>query len=138
MEAWEVKVFPRHPADDPGEQCPAEEFLSTCPASVADTLIAIIDAVVESPPPQFTGGGRWDAMHGAMRGFYEARTRGPDRRLYRLFCTLERDVPGLERPSLVIICGLSKPNNATISDADYASVRRFGDEYRRRTPRSVV
>src|SRR5579884_1327991 len=42
----------------------------------------------------------WEAMHGAMRGFYEARTRGPDRRLYRLVCVLEREAPGIDRPSI--------------------------------------
>jgi hypothetical protein len=138
VEAWDVKIFQRHPDDDPNETCPAEDFLTACPDSVAADLIAIVDAVAESPPPQFTGGGMWEAMRGTMHGFYEARTRGPDRRLYRLFCILERDVPRLERPSIVVICGLSKPNNTAFSDADYARVRRLGDEYRRRVPRSVV
>ena len=80
----------------------------------------------------------WEAMHGSMRGFYEARTRGRDRRLYRLFCILERDAPGLDGPSIVVIGGLSKPVGTAFSDADYAEIRRLGDEYRRRSPRSVV
>ncbi len=80
----------------------------------------------------------WEAMHGNMRGFYEARTRGPDRRLYRLFCLLEQHAPGLARPSVVVITGLSKPHNTAFTEADYARVRRLGDEYRRRIPRSVV
>jgi hypothetical protein len=80
-EPWAVRVFQRHPDDDPDERCPSEDFLNTeCPDSVRDDLIAIIDAVAASPPPQFTGGGMWEAMHGQMSGFYEARTRGPDRR----------------------------------------------------------
>jgi hypothetical protein len=77
-------------------------------------------------------------MHGRMRGFYEVRTRGPDRRLYRLFCILEREAPGLNGPSIVIIGGLSKPNNSAFTDADYDEIRRLGDEYRRRSPRNVV
>ena len=83
-DAWEVVLFQRHPEDDPAQTCPAEEFLDRIPDSVARDLIAIIDAVVAAPPPQFTGGGMWEAMRGDMRGYYEARTRGPDRRLYRL------------------------------------------------------
>lgn len=138
MEPWDVKVFQRHRDDDPAESCPAEQFLDSCPDSVAADLIAIVDAVAAAPPPQFTGGGMWEAMHGSMRGFYEARTRGPDRRLYRLFCILERQVPGIARPAIVVITGLSKPNNRAFADADYAAVRRLGDEYRRRSPRSVV
>ena len=80
----------------------------------------------------------WEAMHGAMGGYYEARTRGPDRRLYRLFYLLERDAPGLERPSIIIICGMSKPHGSAFSQADYARVRALGDEHLRREPRSVV
>ena len=134
MEAWDVKVFQRRPDDDPRESCPTETFLQSCPASVAADLIAIVDAVAESPPPHFTGGGMWQAM----RGFYEARTRGPDRRLYRLFRILERAAPGLDRPSIVVICGLSKPRGTAFAEAEYEWVRRLGDEYRRRAPRSVV
>lgn len=80
----------------------------------------------------------WEAMHGPMRGFYEARTRGPDRRLYRLFCLLERDAPGLDGPTIVVIDGLSKRNSSAFTDAEYEQVRRLGEEYRRRVPRSVV
>ena len=138
MSAWDVKVFQRHPEDDPSESCPTEEFLDACPDSVAADLIAIVDAVAASPPPQFTGGGMWEAMRGTMRGFYEARTRGPDRRLYRLFWILERDAPGLDRPSIIVISGLSKPHGTAFTDADYERIRRLGEEYRRRVPRPVV
>jgi hypothetical protein len=137
VDAWSIKVFQRHPADDPTQRCPAEEFFRDCPDSVAADLFGIIEAVAAGPPPQFRGGPMWQAMHGAMKGYYEARTRGPDRRLYRLFCLLEREAPGLDEPSVVVICGLSKPQGSAFSDADYAQVRRLGDEYLRRTPRSV-
>jgi hypothetical protein len=137
-ERWDIKVFQRHSDDDPSETCPAEDFLLGCPGSVATDLIAIVDAVAASPPPQFTGGGMWEAMHGLMGGFFEARTRGPNRRLYRLYCLLERDAPGLERPAIIVVCGLSKPNARSFTDADYAFVRALGEEYRRHTPRNVV
>jgi hypothetical protein len=138
VDVWDIKLFQRHPEDDPARSCPAEEFLNECPDSVAADLIAIIDAVAAGPPPQFRGGGMWEVMHGTMKGYYEARTRGPDRRLYRLFCLLEREAPGLDRPTLVLICGLSKPHRSAFSEADYGRVRALGDEYRRRLPRSVV
>jgi hypothetical protein len=134
---WAVKLFARHRDDDQRESCPSAEFLRSCPKKVATELLATLDAVAESPPPQFTGGGMWEAMHGAMSGYFEARRRGPDRRLYRLFCVLERAAPGLDRPSIVVITGMSKPVGASFSDAEYASVRRLGDEYRGRTPRNV-
>ena len=103
-------MFRRHYDDDPREICPTEEFLDSCPPKVQSILLAIFQAVAAAPPPAFAGGGMWEAMHDEMAGYYEARTRGPDRRLYRLFCVLERDAPGLSRPSIVVISGLSKPN----------------------------
>ncbi|MCL4466728.1 MAG: hypothetical protein M1389_12020 [Chloroflexi bacterium] len=133
-----MKVFQRHRDDDPNESCPAQEFFSKIPDSVATDLFAIIDAVAESPPPQFSGGGMWEAMHGEMAGYYEARTRGPDRRLHRVFCFVEREAPGLDRPSVVVLTGLSKPVGKAVTKAYYAAVRRIGEEYRRRAPRSVV
>ncbi len=138
IESWDVKVFQRHRDDDPNENCPAEEFLNQIPDSVAADVFAIIDAVAASPPPQFAGGGMWEAMHGEMSGYYEARTRGPDRRLYRVFCILEREAPGLDRPSIVVLTGISKPVGTVVTKADYAAVRRLGEEYRRSVPRSVV
>lgn len=138
MSAWDIKLFQRHSNDDPNQSCPAEEFFDACPDSVAADLIAIVEAVAAGPPPQFRGGGMWEAMHGAMRGVYEARTRGPDRRLYRLFCLLEREAPGLDNPTVVLLCGLSKPHGTAFTDTDYAEVRALRDEYVRRIPRNLV
>ena len=135
---WAVKLFKRHKADDPAESCPARDFLTAAPKKTATQLIAIVDAVAASPPPKFTGGGMWEAMHGVMAGFFEARTRGPDRRLYRLFCILEQLAPGLDGPTIVVITGLSKPVGTGFSNAEYAQIRALGDEYRRRSPRSVI
>lgn len=137
-DAWAVRLYQRHQEDDGAESRPAADFLRSCPKKVAAKLLAIVDAVAASPPPQFTGGGMWEAMHGEMGGIYEARVRGPDRRLYRLFCLLDRDAPGLERPTVVVITGLAKPVGAAFTDADYARVRNLADEYRRRLPRRVA
>jgi hypothetical protein len=135
---WAVKVFIRHRDDDHQESCPTEAFLDTvCPESVKDDLIAIVDAVAASPPPQFTGGGMWKAMHGVMAGFYEVRTRGPDKLLYRLFCILENDGPGLGGPAIVVIDGLAKPVRTAVRPTDYDRVKALGDEYRSRTPRNA-
>lgn len=113
-------------------------FLDDCP--VAARLLAVVKAVADTPPPAFAGGGKWEAMHGEMSGFYEARCDGPGRHHYRLFCVLERDgaALGLGGPSVVIITGMAKPFWTTFSERDYAKVRALGDEYRARKPRSVL
>lgn len=88
----------------------------------------------------FSGGGKWEAMHGEMAGFYEVRADGPGRHHYRLFCVLDRNGAqvGLGGPSLVLIAGNDKPFRTTISKDDYEVVRRLGQEFLSRTPRSVA
>jgi hypothetical protein len=134
---WAIVFFQRHRDDDRGQSVPGADFLESCPTGVRADLVAIVKAVAEAPPMKFAGGGQWQAMHGDMAGYYEARTRGPRKRLYRLFGILERDASGLPGPSLVIITGMDKPNESAFSEADYRRVRRLGDEYRGRTPRSI-
>lgn len=68
---------------------PAEEFLDGCPANIEARFAAVLEAVRDAPPPQFSGGGYWEAMHGDMGGYYEIRLTGPGRRQYRLFCLLD-------------------------------------------------
>jgi hypothetical protein len=53
-----------------GRQHPAETFLDSCPTKVEATILAVLEAVRRAPPPQFSGGGKWEAMHGAMGGYY--------------------------------------------------------------------
>lgn len=135
---WAVKVFVRHRDDDPNESCPAEEFLlNVCPKGISDDIQAIVDAVAESPPPQFTGGGMWEAMHGDMAGFYEARTRGPGRMLYRLFCILEQNGPGLGGPAIVVIAGMAKKVGTAFTASEYAGIKSLRDEYYGRDPRNA-
>ncbi len=73
-------------------------------------------------------------------GFYEIRVDGPKRRHYRLFCLLERDGHGngLGGPSLVLITGMEKAFRTTFAKADYEAVRKLGNEYLARNPRSVA
>ena len=122
-------LFQRHPDDDPKERCPAEEFLNECPDTVAADFFSIIDDVAAAPPPRFSGGGMWEAMHGYMAGFYKARAMGPQKRLYRLYSILEHQAPGLPGPSIVLIAGQSKPNGTEFTKADYKRIRDLGDEY---------
>lgn len=69
---------------------PADDFLRGCPKKVRARLIATLDAVAEAPPPRFSGGGQWEAMHGDMGGYYEVRAQGPGREQFRLFCILRK------------------------------------------------
>ncbi len=102
-------------------------------------MIAVVQAVAAAPPPAFSGGGKWEAMHGFMAGFYEVRVDGPGRRHYRLFCMLDRDGArvGLGGPSLILITGKDKPFRTVLSKHDYEEVRRLGREFLSRVPRSV-
>lgn len=104
---------------------PADEFLNACPDKVEATILAVLDAVRRAPPPAFSGGGKWEAMHGTMGGFYEIRVTGPGRRQYRLFCRLENGTSeelaarGFAGPQIVAISGMSKQVGHLFSDADY-------------------
>jgi hypothetical protein len=135
-----VEFFKRHPKDDPSERVPGREFLQQIPERVAARMIVVLEAVAEAPPPSYSGGGYWEAMHDEMAGYYEVRVDGqPHRTHYRLFCLLERDGKsvGLDGPSVVLITGKRKPFRTVLSWEDYAEVRRLGDEFRARKPRRV-
>lgn len=136
--AWEIVFFQRHQDDDAATAVPGTTFLDQCPPGVVNQFQAILAAVVVEPPPRFAGSGQWEAMHGTMKGFYEARAKGPDARFYRLFCLLERDVPGRPVPALVVIDGRSKPRGTAISEGEYRKIARLRAEYRSRSPRSVT
>jgi hypothetical protein len=145
--SWGIEFFQRHPSEDPAGAIPGLVFLNSCPLKVRAKFDATLTAVADAPPPAFSGGGYWEAMHDEMAGFYEIRIDGPKRpsdkggapRHYRLFCVLERDGAkvGLAGPSLVVIAGLDKAYRTVLSASDYTGVRALGDEYRSRTPRSV-
>lgn len=49
-------------------------------------MVAVLHAVAEAPPPAYSGGGYWEAMHDDMSGYFEVRMDGPSRTHYRLFC----------------------------------------------------
>jgi len=95
---------------------PVLDFMEACPKKVRATLAAVLEAVRTAPPPAFSGGGKWEAMHGSMNGYYEARVTGPGRTHYRLFCILDNGTPeeleqrGFEGPQIAVINGLMKPH----------------------------
>lgn len=137
--AWGVVYFK---TKDGG--VPAEDFLDSCPAKVEARFYAVLEAVRDAPPPQFSGGGYWEAMHGDMGGFYEIRLTGPGRRQYRLFCVLDNaDSTGLRRrgldsPQIAVITGMVKDSGKKFSDRDYAKVRALEAQYSKTYPRSIA
>jgi hypothetical protein len=82
--AWDVVFY-----ETAAGAVPAADFLDACPAKVRGTILAVLDAVAAAPPPAFSGGGKWEAMHGSMAGYHEIRVTGPGREQFRLFCLLE-------------------------------------------------
>ena len=134
----EIAFFRRHREDDDGQPIPGREFLEACPPKVRATMRAILVAVATSPPKRFAGGGYWEAMKGEMSGWFEVRVNGPQRHHYRLFCRLDYEAIGREKPLLVVITGLDKPFRTVLSATDYAAVRALGDEYLARNPRSLA
>lgn len=123
---------------------PARRFLDDCPARGRAMFIAVLQTVREAPPPAFSGGGKWEAMHGTMAGYYEVRVTGPGRRHYRLFCLLDNGTAaelaerGFDRPQIAVINGMVKPSAALFSDRDYKKrVRALGDDYLSKLPRPV-
>ncbi len=129
-EPWLIHFFQRHPADDPGRAVPAQDFLDGLPTKVLAEMVAVFDAVAEAPPPAFSGGGKWVAMHGDMSGLYEVRVQGGGMN-HRLFF-LERDAVDLGGSSIVVIDGLSKPKRSAAKPKDYRRVLRMKAECSRR------
>jgi hypothetical protein len=138
--AWAVTFY----RSDAGT-VPAREFLTSCPTNVRRKLLVILEVVRVAPPPSFSGGGMWEAMHGTMNGYYEIRVTGPGRRHYRLYCILDNGTKselterGFDGPHIVVLNGLVKPNASLFSDGDYRRhVRKLGEHYRSTLPRPVA
>lgn len=138
--AWRIEYYEHH--DD---SIPAADFLDGCPAKIDAQFNAVLDAVAAAPPPRFSGGGKWEAMHGTMGGYYEIRLTGPGREQFRLFCLLENSDAaelrrrGLRSPSIVVINGMRKPHRTTFAERDYRKhVRVLGDLHRANVPRRIA
>jgi hypothetical protein len=128
---WKIHFFQRHEKDDSARGVPAIDFLDGVPPKVAAEIHAVLDAVAASPPPSFSGGGKWEAMHDDMAGYFEVRVQGGGMN-HRLFCVLERDAADLGGSSIVCLDGLSKPPRTAASPRDYRRVKRYGVEFQKR------
>jgi hypothetical protein len=138
--AWQIEYYEHEDGS-----VPAVDLLDGCPTKIEAQFNAVLDAVAAAPPPQFSGGGKWEAMHGSMGGYYEIRLTGPGREQFRLFCLLENAAPaelrrrGLKGPSIVVINGMRKPHRTTFTDRDYRKhVRVHGEEHLANVPRRLA
>jgi Txe/YoeB family toxin of Txe-Axe toxin-antitoxin module len=129
-EPWRIHFFQRPIDNDPGQSIPALDFLNHVSAKVAAEMQAVLEAVADAPPPSFSGGGKWEAMHGEMAGIYEIRVQGAGMN-HRLFCLLERNANDLGGPSIVVLGGLSKPKRSPANPKDYARIDASRDEFAR-------
>lgn len=137
----EVGFFKRHRDDDPAQSASSLNALLGFPTKVRARLLATLAAVAKAPPKRFAGGGQWEAMHGDMTGYFEARvtSKTPNGKWhYRLFCLLDYDAEGRTSPLLAVIDGAAKPYRTTLAKRRYAKVRELGAEYLRRNPRSLT
>jgi hypothetical protein len=129
-EPWRIHFFQRHAEDDRARAVPTIDFLDGLPDKIAAEIQAVLEAVAAAPPPTFSGGGKWEAMHDDMRGFYEVRVQGGGAN-HRLFCLLERNADDLGGPSLICLEGLSKPVRTAAKPRDYERVRQYAAEFRK-------
>jgi len=137
--AWEIIFYATADGSVPGA-----DFLDGCPRKVRGTILAVLDAVAATPPPAFSGGGKWEAMHGDMGGYYEIRITGPGREQFRVFCLLENadqdtlTARGLRKPAIAVITGMRKKTGTVFSERDYAKVRQLGSDYTAQRPRRIA
>lgn len=68
-------------------QKPAKRFLDGLEDPVAAEIIAVVLAVRDAPPLAFSGGGKWEAMHGEAPAWWKPNPRQVIRRtrLFSLF-----------------------------------------------------
>jgi hypothetical protein len=138
--AWQIEYYEHQDGTVPGA-----DFLDGCPTKIIAQFDAVLDAVADAPPPKFSGGGKWEAMHGTMGGYYEIRLTGPNREQFRLFCMLENGTPtelrqrGLKGPSIVVINGMRKPHRTLFTDRDYRKhIRTLGEHHLANIPRQLA
>ncbi len=137
--AWDIVFFMTNQ-----ESVPGADFLDSCPPKVRGTILAVLDAVAAAPPPSFSGGGKWETMHGNMGGYYEIRVTGPGREQFRLFCLLENadehilSARGLRGPAIAVITGMRKKTGTVFRERDYTKVRQLGSEHAAQNPRRIA
>ncbi len=115
---------------------PGREYIEGLPLKAKVKAKAVLVAVAAAPPKRFAGGGYWEAMHGEMTGWFEVRCDSRPSH-HRVFCRLDYEAIGRDKPLLVVIGGLTKAYGTTLSAADYQAIRELGAEYAAINPRSV-
>lgn len=133
VDDWQIEFF----KDPRSGRVPGREFLDEIPDEPAAELLATLKAVEGTRPPfAFRGGARWQAMHGDMSGWFEARDKHR-KLLYRLFVRLDREAPGLSHRTIVVVDGGAKPNETAFTEQFYAERRAQWEIYEQSNPRSV-
>jgi len=136
-EPWDIVYV-----QDVDGTAPGLDYLTRLPVKVRARVDAVLDAVAAAPPPSFSGGGFWEAMHAPMTDYHEVRVRGDipggAKMNFRVFCYLDRAGPGLPGPAIAIVAGITKPLRTAIAPADYADVKRIAERYRATSPRRIV
>jgi len=123
---------------------PAPGCPGGCPGSIDARFTAVLDAVAAAPPARFSGGGKREALHGSVGGWYEIRAAGPGREQLRLSCLLENGTGeelarrGLPRPAIAVMTGLRRPWRTVSAERDYQRVRDLGTEHQRNYPRRIA
>ncbi|WP_419922259.1 hypothetical protein [Candidatus Poriferisodalis sp.] len=126
---WNIHFFQR--ADETADRSgavPSQDFLDSLSINTRARFEAVLNAVAAAPPPNFSGGGYWHAMHGQMSGLYEVRIRA-DGQNHRLLCLLERRGDGLGGPSIVCLGGFSKRLRTGAHPREYRRIRSYRDEF---------
>ncbi|MEP7764539.1 hypothetical protein [Sanguibacter sp. 25GB23B1] len=117
---------------------PAQEFIDSCPETIRARIRETAITVAASPPNRFSGGGKWEAMHGAMSGWFEIRIDGtPSRTHYRVYCLLDYEAAGAVKPYLVLVDGRKKPFRTTLAPSEYDKVKLLGGRYLSSKDRSI-
>lgn len=107
---------------------PSLETFAAWPNKVAKKLLPVLAAVAEAPPTKFSGGGKWEAMHGVCTGMYEVRAKVNGRH-YRLFCVLDLKAENSDLPLLTVIDADSKPDGSAFPHSRYIDLSELRDEY---------
>jgi len=76
---WRIHFFQRHIDDDAARVVPSIDFLDGLPDKVAAEIHAVLDAVADDPPPSFSGGGKWEAMHARWLASMRSASRAAGR-----------------------------------------------------------
>ena len=114
-----------------------EAYLLGLPENVRARFLAALAAIAEGPPFRFRGGGLWEAMHGAMTGWFEVRINSANQHHYRLFCVIDTLADNFDENLLVVIVGRTKKYQTTFPETEYEEIKLLGLEYFSSNPRLI-